>query len=72
MTKNNTIDVYKIGSQVKLTDDVFGTIVSICLNGDYNVTYECGWWNGRSYDTKWFHSNEIVVTDEGKTRIGFS
>jgi len=71
MTKTNTIEVYKIGSRVKLAEDVIGNIVGISIRGDNNITYECGWWNGRSYDTKWFHSSEFEVTLVEKSRIGF-
>ena len=71
MTKTNTVDVYKIGSRVKLAEDVFGNIVGINIRGDNYITYECGWWNGRSYDTKWFHSSEFEVTLVEKHRIGF-
>jgi uncharacterized protein YodC (DUF2158 family) len=68
----NTIDVYKVGSQVKLTNDVYGVITSISIRGDNHVTYECGWWNGRSYDTKWFHDSEFEVTIAEKNKIGFA
>jgi len=71
MTKTNTIEVYKIGSRVKLAEDVIGNIVGISIRGDNNITYECGWWNGRSYDTKWFHASEFEVTLVEKSRIGF-
>jgi len=67
----NTLETYKIGSKVKLTDDVFGTISAISIRGDNYVTYECGWWNGRSYDNRWFHADEIEVTVADKARIGF-
>lgn len=71
MTKNS-LELYKIGSKVKLTDDVYGTIISACISGDNHVTYEVGWWNGRSYDSKSFHANDIEVTLSEKTRIGFA
>jgi uncharacterized protein YodC (DUF2158 family) len=65
------LEVYNIGSKVKLTEDVEGIIIGIGINGDNNITYECGWWNGRSYDTRWFHANEIEVITAKKTKIGF-
>ena len=71
MTKTNVIDVYKIGSKVKLAEDVFGNITGINIRGDNHITYECGWWNGRSYDAKWFHPSEFEVTLVEKHRIGF-
>lgn len=65
------LEVYNVGSKVKLTEDVHGTIVSIGIRANNDVTYECGWWNGRSYDTRWFHASEIEVTLAEKTKIGF-
>lgn len=65
------IEVYNIGSKVKLGEDIYGTIVSIAIHGDNSVTYECGWWSGRSYDTRWFYANQIEVTLSEKTKIGF-
>ena len=67
----NSLELYKIGSRVKLTDDVFGTIISINIRADNAVAYECGWWNGRSYSTQQFSSSELEVTVAEKTRIGF-
>lgn len=68
----NTLELYRIGSKVKLTDDVFGTITCIHINGNNDVSYECGWWNGRSYSTQNFHTNEIEVTSVEKIKIGFA
>ena len=68
----NSLDLYRIGSKVKLTDDVVGNIVSITIHGDNYVSYECGWWNGRSYSIESFTSNQIEVTTEEKIKIGFA
>jgi hypothetical protein len=67
----NVLELYKIGSKVKLTDDVYGVIIGINIAGDNSITYKCGWWNGRSYSTENFSSNEIEVTVAEKTKIGF-
>lgn len=67
----NTLELYKIGSKVKLADDVYGTIVGINIAGDNLVSYRCGWWNGRSYCTESFASNEVEVTVSEKIKIGF-
>ena len=67
----NTLEIYKIGSRVKLAEDVEGTIVAIHIQGNNDISYECGWWNGRSYSTQSFAPNEIEVTLGDKTRIGF-
>jgi uncharacterized protein YodC (DUF2158 family) len=67
----NTLELYKIGSKVKLAEDVYGTIIGIHISGDNNVSYECGWWNARSYSTENFAANDIEVTVAEKTKIGF-
>lgn len=66
------LEVYKVGTKVKLVDDVIGTITAINIRASDYVTYECGWWNGRSYDSKWFSTEELTPTDDSvKTKIGF-
>lgn len=71
MTSKNTLELNKIGSKVRLTDDVDGTIIGINISGDNSITYRCGWWNGRSYSTEYFSPSEIIVTTAEKTKIGF-
>jgi uncharacterized protein YodC (DUF2158 family) len=68
----NSLEFYNIGTKVKLTDDVHGSIICVSIGPNHSITYKCGWWNGRSYCTETFNSSEIeaVVTTE-KTRIGF-
>lgn len=68
----NSLELYKIGSKVKLADDVYGTIVSVTISGENNISYKCGWWNGRSYSTEHFAPNELEVTVVEKTKIGFA
>ena len=67
----NSLELYKIGSKIKLTDDVYGTIVSATISADNSISYKCGWWNGRSYSTEHFAPNELEVTVVEKTKIGF-
>ena len=72
MTKNNTLEFYNIGTQVKLEKDIQGTIISVTIRPNNAVSYTCGWWNGRSYCTETFMPEQIesLVTSD-KTRIGF-
>ena len=51
MTKNNALEFYNIGTQVKLEKDIQGTIVSATIGPNNAISYTCGWWNGRSYCT---------------------
>ena len=71
MTTKNTIELNKIGTKVRLTDDVDGTIIAINISGDNSITYKCGWWNGRSYLTEYFYPYDITVTTAEKFKIGF-
>ena len=65
------LEVYSVGSKVKLAEDIEGTIVAVAIHAGNNITYECGWWNGRSYDTRCFHASQIETTLGDRTRIGF-
>lgn len=71
MTTKSTIELNKIGSKVKLADDVYGSIIGINITGDNTITYRCGWWNGRSYCTEYFTPSELTVTTTEKFKIGF-
>lgn len=72
----NVLELYKIGSKVKLTgegtESIYGSIVGISITGDNTVTYSCGWWNGRSYDVHDFSPNQIEVVLAEKFKIGFA
>lgn len=66
------LEVYSVGSKVKLAEDVYGTIVSINISDNNYISYECGWWNGRSYTKDRFSSHQIQVCVGDKVRIGFA
>jgi uncharacterized protein YodC (DUF2158 family) len=69
----NTLEFYNVGTKVKLTDDVHGTIIGVSIGPNHSISYQCGWWNGRSYTTETFNASDIeaIVTTE-KTKIGFA
>jgi len=69
----NSLEVYKIGTSVRLTEDITGTVNSIHISGNNDISYDCGWWNGRSYTTQMFHANSVLSTDNTeKIKIGFA
>ena len=72
MTKNNTLEFYNIGTQVKLEKDIQGTIISVTIGPNNAISYTCGWWNGRSYTKEVFSPQQITVTVAEKLRIGFA
>lgn len=68
----NTIELNKIGTKVKLADDVYGNVIGINISGENTITYRCGWWNGRSYCTEYFSPTEIEFMVPEKFKIGFT
>lgn len=68
----NTIELNAVGSKVKLEDDVVGTIIGINIQANNSITYEVGWWNGRSYSKDHFCSHQLTLTSDDKIRIGFA
>lgn len=71
MKKSETIELNAVGAKVKLEDDVVGTIIGINISHNNTVSYQVGWWNGRSYSKDDFLPHQLVATTEEKIRIGF-
>lgn len=71
MKKPESIELNAIGTKVKLEDDVIGTVIGINISQNNSVSYEVGWWNGRSYSKDHFLSHQLVITTDEKMRIGF-
>lgn len=68
----NSIELNAIGSKVKLEDDVIGTVVGVNISHNNSITYEVGWWSGRSYSKDTFTPNQLIPTTDEKLRIGFA
>lgn len=68
----NSLELNAIGSKVQLEDDVIGTIVGAHISHNNSITYEVGWWSGRSYSKDTFMPNQLTPTNDEKTRIGFA
>ena len=41
-----TLEVYKTGTWVRLSDDVEAKIITVALHQGDIVQYECAWWSG--------------------------
>jgi uncharacterized protein YodC (DUF2158 family) len=66
------VEIYPVGTKVKLEEDVFGTITRVSIFSNDYITYECGWWNSRSYSSQSFTKDEIeAVLTTSKQKIGF-
>jgi hypothetical protein len=69
---DNSFELNPVGTKVKLEDDIFGTIIGINISYNNSITYEVGWWNGRSYSKDTFLPHQLVITSDEKMRIGFA
>ena len=67
------LELISINSSVKLAEDVYGVVVSITISGKEDVTYDVGWWSGRSYEIKSFSPQQIEsVASTTNMKIGFA
>ena len=64
-------EVFKIGTPVTIGKSIDATILEINIKDKGLVLYQCSWWNGNTYEVKWFE--EFMVTGEQnfKEQIGF-
>jgi hypothetical protein len=59
------VEVFNIGTKVQLNPEITATIIGINIrSAQHLITYECGWWNSKSYDTKWFYAEELKLVEE--------
>jgi len=69
-----TLEVYKTGTWVRLSDDVEAKIITVALHQGDIVQYECAWWSGESRARDWFSSEDFVEVQSDKVvknKIGF-
>lgn len=65
------LEVYRIGSSVTIGKSIDATILEITIKSNNYVIYQCGWWNGNSYEMKWFEEFMVSGDKEEKRTIGF-
>jgi hypothetical protein len=53
-------------------EDVIGTVRSITLHANNSVSYEVGWWSGRSFLTDHFYESELNTEVLDRQQIGFN
>ena len=63
--------VIPVGTKVNLAEDIVGVVESITIYQGNYITYNCSWWNGRSWDCKSFQSDSISSVTDEKMTIGF-
>jgi|TARA_B100001778_G_C18394158_1_gene541193 uncharacterized protein YodC (DUF2158 family) len=71
----NTLDIYEVGTRVKLNDDnLEAKIITVAIHASNVVQYECAWWSGEARVRDWFAEDdilEIIDGNENKNKIGF-
>lgn len=66
------MNVYAIGTRVKIADDLTGTVTQVCIVGEQHVRYEVAWWDGNTRNCQWLESCEVSAAEERQPmRIGF-
>ena len=72
---NKTLEIYRAGTLVKLTETLEAKIVTINIRRESIVTYECSWWTGESRAREWFYADDFleILQDKSakKQKIGF-
>mgnify|MGYP003121615551 FL=1 len=69
----DTIEVHRVGTSVALTESVDAKIMTIAIQENDSVTYECSWWCGESRTKDWFSASDFLSVGEKEsvTKIGF-
>lgn len=68
------LTVIPLGTKVFLHQDegVSGIVRSITLHSNESVSYEVGWWSGRSFLTDHFYESELSQEVTDRQQIGFN
>jgi len=72
-TAKKTLDVYEIGTEVSLTEEISAKIITVAIHSDNVIQYECAWWSGESRTREWFAASDFFKVGEQKApvKIGF-
>lgn len=69
------INIIPLNSRVSLVGDeegFIGVVRSVTLHSNSSVSYEVGWWSGRTFVTDHFYELELNTETEIRQKIGFS
>ncbi len=77
----NSIDIIPIGAKVLINrsgqdaveaQPIEAQVVSVMIEGIFDVQYRCVWWNDRTRVSEWIESCELVVDENtSRTKLGF-
>lgn len=65
------MNVYPIGTKVKLSTDIPGVIIGIWIEPANVVSYRVVWWNGRDRKIEWLSALEFDPDNYNTKTIGF-
>jgi hypothetical protein len=74
MDKSDTLEIYSVGTKVRLNDDdLMAKIITVAIHAADVVQYECAWWTGEARSRDWFSADDIleIIGDKEKRLIGF-
>jgi uncharacterized protein YodC (DUF2158 family) len=71
----STLNIYEVGTKVKLNDDdLEAKIITVAIHASNVIQYECAWWSGESRVRDWFAEDdilEVIGSSKEKNTIGF-
>ena len=71
----NRLDIYEVGTKVKLNDDDReAKIITVAIHASNVIQYECAWWSGEARVRDWFAEDdilEVIGSSKEKNTIGF-
>lgn len=65
------LEIFKIGSPVTIGKSIDATVLEVTIKDKNYVVYQCGWWNGNSYEVKWLEEFMVSGDKAEKNTIGF-
>ncbi|MAH50782.1 hypothetical protein CMI37_33500 [Candidatus Pacearchaeota archaeon] len=74
VARKKTLDIYSVGTEVSLTENINAKIMSVSIHANDVVQYECAWWNGDIRTRDLFTENDFISVGKQSTptKIGFN
>jgi|TARA_R110000824_G_scaffold353263_2_gene540406 uncharacterized protein YodC (DUF2158 family) len=74
VARKKTLDIYSVGTEVSLTENINAKIMSISIHANDVVQYECAWWNGDTRTRDLFIESDFISVGKKSTptKIGFN
>ena len=74
VARKKTLNIYSVGTEVSLTDNINAKIMSVSIHANDVVQYECAWWNGDTRTRDLFTDSDFISIGKkiALTKIGFT